>query len=103
MSLLAFRMQDCDRLLFRVIRRTLLKVVLDDSAAQERRIQASDLGYTIVQPPRLLDGRRTGAYRIADYALPSKSGSISRADVADSMLRALREHSYVSKRTVIAM
>jgi putative NADH-flavin reductase len=90
------------RLLFRVIRNTLLKVVLDDSAAQERRILASDLEYTIVHPPRLLDGPPTRTYRVADDALPANSGSISRGDVADFMLRALRENSYVRAGPYIA-
>jgi len=74
-----------------VAKKTLLKHPFVDQTAQERLLAASDVDYTIVRAPRLLDGPFTGTYRVLPDALPPGALSISRADVADFMLQQLTD------------
>lgn len=72
-------------------RHTLLKHPFVDQAAQERLLAASDIDYTIVRVPRLMDGPFTGKYRVLPDALPPGGLRVSRADVADFMLLQLTD------------
>ncbi len=72
-------------------RHTALKHPFVDQAAQERLLAASDLDYTIVRAPRLMDGPFTGKYRVLPDALPSGGLRVNRADVADFMLLQLTD------------
>jgi putative NADH-flavin reductase len=74
-----------------IVKKTALKHPFIDQTAQERLIAASDLDYTIVRAPRLMDGPFTGAYRVLPDALPSGALRINRADVADFMLQQLTD------------
>jgi putative NADH-flavin reductase len=62
-----------------------------DLALMEDAVRESGLDWTIVRPPRLVDGRRTGTYRTAQDTNLRRGLSISRADVADLMLRVLSQ------------
>ena len=76
-------------ILARLLRKTLLRNVANDSAEMERIVKSSDLDWTIVRPPRLTNGPRTERYGIAEDRLPRGSGgaaTISRADVAHFLL-----------------
>jgi len=53
----------------------------------ESVIRASGLDWTIVRPPELTDKPYTGKYRVREGHLPTFGLSISRADVADFMLK----------------
>jgi putative NADH-flavin reductase len=79
------------RIIFWVAMRTMLRHPFADQAAQERLLAASEIDYTIVRPPRLMDTPFTGKYRVVPDALPSGSTRISRADVADFMLMQLTD------------
>ncbi len=72
-------------------KQTLLKHPFADQAEQERLLKASDVNYTIVRAPRLIDGELTGKYRVLPDALPPGSLRITRADVADFMLLQLTD------------
>ena len=72
-------------------KKTALKHPFIDQAAQERLIAASDVDYTIVRAPRLMDGPFTGNYRVLPDALPPGALRINRADVADFMLQQLTD------------
>ena len=74
-----------------IARKTVLKHPFIDQATQERLIAASDVDYTIVRAPRLMDGPLTGTYRVLPDALPSGALRINRADVADFMLQQLTD------------
>ena len=74
-----------------VAKKTVLKHPFIDQATQERLIAASDVDYTIVRAPRLMDGPFTGKYRVLPDALPSGALRINRADVADFMLQQLTD------------
>ncbi len=90
------------KMLFAVLKNTMLKYPMRDSAAQERLIEASDVEYTVVHPPRLLDTPFTGKYRVQVDGLPPNSGEIARADVADFMVKQLVDRTFVHGGPYIA-
>ncbi len=71
--------------------------IVSDWEAAESVLQASALEWTIVRPPRLTDKPRNGNYRFREGHLPKFAFSISRADVADFMVRSLENGVYVRK------
>ena len=70
-----------------VIRATLLRNVFEDKELQERIVRESGLDWIIVRPAMLNDGPRTGKYRAGFLASDKITRKISRADVADFMLK----------------
>jgi putative NADH-flavin reductase len=76
----------------------LLHSVFADKELQEKVIECSHVDWVIVRPAALTNGPKTGNYR-AGFPVTDKSirASISRADVADFMLRQLADRSYVGK------
>jgi putative NADH-flavin reductase len=60
-----------------------------DLAVMEDVLRESGLDWTVVRPPRLTDGPRTGTYRTGLGRNLPRGLTISRADVADLMLRVL--------------
>jgi uncharacterized protein YbjT (DUF2867 family) len=79
------------RLTLWTAKKTLLRHPFTDQTAQERLLYASDVDFTIVRTPRLMDGPLTGKYRVLPDALPPGGTRISRADVADFMLLQLTD------------
>lgn len=76
----------------------LLRGVFADHARQEDHIKASNLDWVIARPGNLTDGPRTGHYRHGFAGDdPTIRAEISRADVADFMLRQLTDDSYRRK------
>jgi putative NADH-flavin reductase len=75
----------------------LMKEEYEDKEAQERLIQQSILDWTIVRPARLTNGPRTRSYRTNSILEFSGQSSISRADVADCMLKQLNESTFRQK------
>ncbi len=65
-------------------------------------IQKYDGEWMAVRPMALTDGERTGHYRIALEGLPEGGTHISRADVADFMLKQVSSNEYVHKIPAIA-
>ncbi len=88
-------------LFFRLVLRRLLRHVFADHKRLEERVRASDCEWTIVQPPRLLDGPRTGRYRIEVEKRVPRGHTINRADVADFMLRELGARQFVQRAVSI--
>jgi putative NADH-flavin reductase len=79
-----------------VIVRIFLRHAFADHERQEAIVRGSSLDWTIVRPPHLKDGPRTGSYRHGFATTDRKiEGQISRADVADFMLTQLTEKTYL--------
>lgn len=78
----------------------LLKKTFADHERQEKIVRHSPLDWTIVRPGGLTNGERTSNYRHG-FAYDDKSikSSISRADVADFMLKQLGSKEYYRKTT----
>jgi len=73
-----------------------LRQAFADHQRQETVIRQSNLDWTIVRPPYLTDGPRTGDYRHG-FASTDRTikAQISRADVADFMLKPLTDNTYI--------
>lgn len=83
--------------------RTLLGAKMRDKDTMETLIrQADDLEWTIVRPPALTDGPHTGRYRVGTELKITLTSRISRADLADFLLRAAAEDTYVGQAPRIA-
>jgi putative NADH-flavin reductase len=77
------------------------KDVLQDSEANVNLIRASDLAWTIVRFPRLVDGQHTGKYWVG-YLGKDSGSKLSRADAADFILRELEKGEYVRKAPIVS-
>jgi putative NADH-flavin reductase len=81
--------------------RLLFPRVVADSAAMERIFAESSLDWTMVRPPELKNGPYTGKYRVREGHLPAFGFKISRANVADYMIKAVEQH--LSSRAIVGV
>jgi putative NADH-flavin reductase len=77
--------------------RILFPRTVADASAMERIFAQSTLDWTMVRPPELTDKPYTGKYRVQEGHLPLFGFKISRADVADYMIKAAEDCSSVGK------
>lgn len=75
--------------------------VLEDAERHADVIRQSGLDWTIVRAPRLTNGAHTGRYRVG-YVGKGTGMTISRADVADFMLRLVREGTHVHEAPMVS-
>jgi putative NADH-flavin reductase len=75
---------------------------LEDHRRALDELRKHDLDWIAVRPMPLTNGPRTGEYRIAVEGLPKGGTRISRADVADFMLKQLDNDDYVREIPAIA-
>ena len=73
----------------------------DDKSLQEKLIKESQLDWTIARPGVLTSGPRTGRYRILVEASQWRNGIISRADVAEFIVRQIGDQAYIHKTPVL--
>jgi putative NADH-flavin reductase len=73
-----------------------------DLALMEDILRDSGLDWTVVRPPRLTDGPLTGAYRTASGQNLRRGVLVSRADVAQLMLRVLERPETIKQAIGIA-
>jgi putative NADH-flavin reductase len=81
--------------------RLLFPGIVADASAMERIFGESELDWTVVRPPELTDKAYTGKYRVREGHLPRFGFKISRADVADFMLKAVEKHA--SSRKIVGV
>ncbi|HVP65237.1 MAG TPA: SDR family oxidoreductase [candidate division Zixibacteria bacterium] len=86
----------------KLVVRTILAAPYADKNIIEPEIKASSLDWTIVRPVALTNGPRTGKYRVGDDLRLGAGARISRADVAEFMLREFSERKWVGKAPSIA-
>jgi putative NADH-flavin reductase len=82
-----------ERIVFEILRRTVLRNSFDDHAAADRLIHQSRLDWTIVQPPELSNAPAQG-YHVATEGL-LRGGAIARADVAAAIVDIMEAGSFV--------
>lgn len=75
--------------------------LLADSTQHVLTIRSSDVEWTVVRVPVLTDGPHTGQIKVG-YVGNGVSARVSRADVADFMLRTLENRSYIHDLPVIS-
>ena len=85
---------------FKALIATVLRKAMQDKEEQEKIVKASALDWTIVRPGGLTDGPRTGNYR---YGIDPKlsAGQVSRADVAEFILKELTDTQFLRKAPAI--
>lgn len=82
----------------RYIARWPLRHEIHDHEIKEGLVMNSALDWTVVRPPTLTNGPRTGNYRMgADIAANSILPTISRADVANCILQEVETGAYVRR------
>ncbi|HKW76490.1 MAG TPA: SDR family oxidoreductase [Terriglobales bacterium] len=82
--------------------RLLFPGIVADSSAMERLVRESKLDWTIVRPPELTNKPPRGKYRVREGHLPHFGFRISRADLADFMIKAAEDGSSIHKTFGVA-
>jgi uncharacterized protein YbjT (DUF2867 family) len=81
--------------------RLLLGRAYADKNLQERVIQDSRLDWTLVRPVVLVHGPRTGFYEVLGSPLEWRNGVISRADVADFLIKQIDSDRWLRQSPVL--
>ena len=79
----------------------LLGRIYDDKDRQERIVRRSKLDWVIVRPVILTDGPKTNAYRALVDPRDWTCGFISRADVADFLVKQIDDNAFLHKTPVL--
>jgi putative NADH-flavin reductase len=85
----------------RIFQPLLLKTIYADKEKQEEIVHGSGIAWTVVRPGFLTNGPRTGRYRVITDMTGVKARKISRVDVADYLLKALKTGADVGKTVFI--
>jgi putative NADH-flavin reductase len=85
----------------RVFNPLLLKEIYKDKNREEALIKESHANWMIVRPGFLTNGPRTGKYLVIDKLTGVTAGKISRSDVADFMLKQLKEPTHFGKTPLL--
>jgi putative NADH-flavin reductase len=86
----------------KIVYNTLMKWPVASQRAQYKTLSASDLDWTLVMPPMLLNVPAKGTYRIDSEALPAHASRIARADVADFMMQQISGKDWIRKGVYIS-
>ena len=73
----------------------------EDKTLQEQLIKESELDWTIVRPGVLTNGPQTGRYQILTEASQWRNGVISRANVADFLVKQIEDRASIGKAPVL--
>ena len=73
----------------------------DDKSLQERLIKESALDWTIARPGVLVNGPRTGHYKVLREQSEWRNGIISRANVADFLVKQIEDRAFVRASPVL--
>ncbi len=86
----------------RVVRPVFLGRAWQELCEMEALVGGTELEWTIVHAPRLTNGPALGTYRVADGHSVGRGYSISRADVADFILKELARRQWVRRHVAVA-
>jgi uncharacterized protein YbjT (DUF2867 family) len=89
-----------DRVISSLVRRV-GGLMATDKAQEYRILDASDLDWTLVRPPRLIDGPATGRV-VHDAHTPGRSSSIRRADLAAFLADVVEQDLYVGQSPFVS-
>ena len=78
-----------------------LRRAYDDKDVQEKLIRESGLDWTILRPVILYNGARTGNYHVLTDPRRWRVGFISRANVADCLIRQIDDDRYIGATPVL--
>lgn len=69
----------------------MFKHAYEDMTRMEENLRHSDLDWTVIRPPRLTNGQKTGEYRTAINKHLSHAQGITRADLAGYMIQSISD------------
>ncbi len=78
-----------------------LKTIYEDKNRQEQIVRQSGLDWTIVRPGFLTNGPKSGKYRVVKDLTGLTSKKISRADVADFMIKEISDRRHVGDAVLL--
>lgn len=81
--------------------RLLQRDLLEDAIEQARMVKESHLDWVIVRAPVLTEGEKKGEYRIG-YVGKESGTTLSRADVADFMLKQTTDDTYLHQAPLVS-
>lgn len=87
--------------MIKVLIKTLLRNTYADHERQEQYVRDSGLEWVIVRPAMLVDGPLTGQYHTGTAEEDLPGGQVTRADVADFVLKQLTGDSYLRQAVSI--
>jgi hypothetical protein len=96
------RLSRVAQIFLRVVQATVLKKPFASQRKMQEMVRVSDTEWTVVQPPRLLNTKGRGTWRVEGEALPANGTTIARADVATFMLQQLTTREWVRKSPFVA-
>jgi putative NADH-flavin reductase len=73
----------------------------DDKTRQEDLIKQSGLGWTIARPGVLLNGPKSSRYKVLRERASWRNGIISRASVADFLVKQIEDRTYLREAPVL--
>lgn len=84
------------------VRRLLINYYVDMARMEQFVIDTAELEWIIVRPSYLTNGEKTGVYRVTPRYAPKGGVRISRADLADFMLKQLEQGTFVRQTPALA-
>jgi putative NADH-flavin reductase len=85
-----------------LVRRLLINFYVDMARMEQFVMDTATLDWIIVRPSYLTNGEQTGVYRVTPRHCPRGGIRISRADLADFMLKQLEQDTYVGQTPALA-
>lgn len=85
-----------------LVRRLLVNYYVDMARMKQFVIDTADLDWIIIRSSYLTNGEKTGVYRVTPRYAPVGGIRISRADLADFMLKQLEQDTYVRQTPALA-
>ncbi|MEO8874971.1 MAG: NAD(P)H-binding protein, partial [Polyangiaceae bacterium] len=76
------------------LKRFVFTLALSDSARMEALVTSSAFDWTIVRPPRLLNGAGNETFRARENHLPAGGRSIARVDLARFLVDETERHGH---------
>ncbi|MDP4103485.1 MAG: NAD(P)H-binding protein [Bacillota bacterium] len=89
-------------ILLKIIYNSILKNTFDDKALGEKYLKQSNLDWTLIHPVILTNKAKTGSYRKGELISISGVPMISRADVAELMLKLANDRTSIRRTIVIS-
>ncbi len=86
----------------RIIRPNFNKVYYDQTRWETILDETKDIDWICVRPPYLTNKGFTGKYRVQDKHCPKGGRKISRADLADFIIKQIDSLEYIHKKPVVA-
>jgi putative NADH-flavin reductase len=81
---------------------SLMKIMFDDKRGQERAVRESGLDWVIVRPSNLTNHNQANVYRTGESIKMKLSSQISRADVAEFIVRQLSDGKWLQKAVIVS-